>query len=187
MLQRLGLPLNWQLAHAPLKNPGSAIQNSNLPRLFSHERQGLSTIFPRVASKQPNLICFLRESPPVSSSEPASTPSLQGRERFAGIICNLSSIVDVLGSLYEIWFKYFGGAPLRLDGELDSAIEEPSACSGSGDSRSIGVSFAILFLGSKSISDPTDSGEDGAAHSSSPSPLTTIVSSSRLRRVGGMF
>lgn len=44
--------------------------------------------------------------------------------------------------------------------------------------------MAILFLGSKSISDPIESGEDGAAHSSSPSPLTMIVLSSRLRREG---
>ena len=65
----------------------------NLPLPFAQELQGTGATSPRVASRQPNLICFLRESPPVSTSAPASTPGLQGKARFSGIACNRSSIV----------------------------------------------------------------------------------------------
>lgn len=115
------------------------MHNANLPLSAAHDAQGSVTTFPRVASRQPKRICFLRESPPVSTSDPASIPSLQGRVRFAGIICNLSSIVEEPGSRNEIWFKYFGLLELgklgfKVAGMLEASLDFSG--SGDGDSRS---------------------------------------------------
>ncbi len=128
MLHRFGRPLSWQLAQAPLKNPSRATQTLNLPRPFAQLLHGTSCISPRVASRHPNLICFLRESPPVSCSAPGSTPSLQGSGRFSGIDINRSSIV--VGSRLDFMWVVrgmgtweglgFGRETLELSAELSS-------------------------------------------------------------------
>ena len=89
---------------------------------------------PRVASRQPNRICFLLESPPVSTSAPGSTPGRHGKARFSGIAYNRSSIVvtSFLGFLLLLEVRFEG--LVRIRGAVCGS-GGVSSSEGSGDSR----------------------------------------------------
>lgn len=95
----------------------------NFPRPLAQLLQGIGTTFPRVASKHPKRICFLLESPPVSTSDPGSTPALHGKDLCSGIATNLSSIVVaicldflMLFGVSRVELSWALGVPLRIWG-----------------------------------------------------------------------